>query len=163
MSGKVKELLEDERVKVLMSIMGDRYLYDIVCALRGPDIKNAVFAKEVLTKTIRGIAMYPDEVEDVVKVHMDPGDVELLLMELGELKGDFAHYFTHINDAFHALHRLGIIDDDTFKYINTVLTAVDEAFQELEDTGEISDNTIDELVEEVEKAFEKWVEVKGIE
>jgi len=163
MSGKVKELLEDERVKVLMSIMGDKYLYDIATALRGPDIKYTYMLKEVLTRTIRDIAACPDVPDDVIVARMNPVDIEMLLGELKDAEGDVSHYLMHISDAFQAFFHLKIIDHHTLFYVMRVIEAIDNAVREIEDTGKLSDNTFECCMDMVEKAFEKWKEVKGIE
>ena len=163
MSEEKGELLIGGRIAVLKRVMSEKLLYDIATALRGPDIKYTYMLKEVLTRTIRDIAACPDVPDDVIVARMNPVDIEMLLGELKDAEGDVSHYLMHISDAFQAFFHLKIIDHHTLFYVMRVIEAIDNAVREIEDTGKLSDNTFECCMDMVEKAFEKWKEVKGIE
>ncbi len=163
MSEEKGELLIGGRITVLRRVMSEKLLWDIVCAFRGPDLKYANTLKQVLTNTVREIVMNEDRIEDIIKSRMNPEYIETMLEDMQIVEGDLGHYFVHIGDAFRALYRLGLIDRDTFTYIDEVLNAIDLALLEIEDSGQLSDDTIEECMDIIRSVFEKWKEVKGIE
>ena len=163
MSEEKKELLIGGRIAVLRRVMSEKLLWDVVCAFRGPDLKYADTLKQVLTNTIREIVMNEDRIEDIIESRMNPGYIETMLEDMQIVEGDLGHYFVHINDAFRALYHLGLIDGDTYTYIDEVLNAIDLALIEIEDSGQLSDDTIEECMDIIRSVFEKWKEVKGIE
>ena len=163
MSEEKGELLIGGRIAVLRRVMSEKLLWDVVCAFRGPDLKYGDMLKQVLTNTIREIVMGGDRIEDIIKSRMSPGYIETMLEDMQIVEGDLGHYFVHINDAFCALYRLGLIDKDTYKYIDHLLNAIDLALFRIKDTGKLTDDDIEECMDIVRSAFKEWKEVKGIE
>ena len=163
MSEEKGELLIGGRIAVLRRVMSEKLLWDVVCAFRGPDLKYGGMLKQVLTNTIREIVMGGDRIEDIIKSRMSPGYIETMLEDMQIVEGDLGHYFVHINDAFRALYRLGLIDKDTYKYIDRLLNAIDLVLFRIEDTGKLTDDDIEECMDIVRSAFKEWKEVKGIE
>jgi len=149
-----------EKIEALRKVVGDPVLYEVVCALRGPDLKRSWHLKTIFTWPIRWIAARL-EFEFSLKVifeYITPLNLSTVLNTLSDVEGDMEHYISHIKKAYRALSNIGILPKDICKYVIECIKVVEKVYELLRSGLKIDDIDIDRFFEPIAKQYEELYE-----
>lgn len=99
----LKKLIKKADAKHIPSADRDRYLWDILTALRGPDHSDEPYLKDDTTARIRGILgmEYPSPSGCLINKTLFPSDYDFHNRKGGN------HFSLHIGKAVQSLRKLG--------------------------------------------------------
>ena len=149
---------EKEKVELLQKVLEDPTLYNIVSAIRGPDLHYESALKVLFTIPLRYIASGAMSPAEAIRTFMNPTQVRIVLEGIHDVRGNFGHWTSHIIDAYDALFYLGLIDARIRRYVDVVLEIISYAHGLTSVTSvKLTNDMIDRYVKEVEEAYKEEI------
>jgi len=146
---KIHSLTIQQKLKLIAELLNESaLLYDVVAALRGPDNFDETL-KHVFTARIRClVGLY--WVRGRIRREKEIYEGHLRSLFENAWKAD-PHYLAHVSDALTALHKMGIMESDEYKFLWNLA----ETLYNLATEKEKED--VDTIIKEFKKKYGKFI------